>query len=394
MSKRAAFVSGGVAVGLCVFLAACGSPDESATGGTPVPAASSTAPAPPATATWSVANGARLAPYSRVEVSVDGGSLTTLIVTDGAGTALPTTAGATGALAPGQQFTAQVTMRDADGRSSRTETRLFSTEAVTQELSATVSPAAGSTVGVGEPIQVTLSRPATTKAQRAAVEGRLTVRTSRRTAPANWYWLSDTRLAYRPATYWPGDTRVTFTAKLAGVQTDAETWGVADTTTSFTIGRSQVLKIDDTTHQMQVLRDGQLIRTVPVSMGQHIGTWTTRSGIKTIMSIESSVRMNSATVGITGADAYDEVVPYAMRLTWSGEYIHGAPWSEWAQGSTDVSHGCVNVSLANAQWLYGNSMVGDVVETVGTDRAMETDGNGTGGVWNIPYATWKTGSAL
>jgi lipoprotein-anchoring transpeptidase ErfK/SrfK len=145
---------------------------------------------------------------------------------------------------------------------------------------------------------------------------------------------------------------------------------------------------------MGVYRNGVLIRTVPVSLGQHIGTWVTRSGIKTIMSIERTVEMNSATVGITGAGSYDEVVPYAMRMTWSGEYIHGAPWSEWAQGSTDVSHGCVNISLANAQWLYGTSLVGDVVETTGTGRAMEWDGNGTGGVWNMPWNSWQAGSAL
>ena len=75
-------------------------------------------------------------------------------------------------------------------------------------------------------------------------------------------------------------------------------------------------------------------------------------------------------------------VPYAMRITWSGEYVHGAPWSEWAQGKQDVSHGCTNVSLANGKWLFENSLVGDPVETTGTGRPMEP-GNGWGGGWNV-----------
>ena len=144
---------------------------------------------------------------------------------------------------------------------------------------------------------------------------------------------------------------------------------------------------------MTVVRDGEQIRTVPVSLGQHKGTWTTRSGIKTIMAVERTVHMDSRTAGIDGPDAYDEDVPYAMRITWSGEYVHGAPWSEWAQGKQDVSHGCTNVSLANGKWLFENSLVGDPVETTGTGRPMEV-GNGWGGGWNLGWADWKAGSAL
>ena len=176
------------------------------------------------------------------------------------------------------------------------------------------------------------------------------------------------------------------------MQAGPTTFGAADTSSAFTVSRSQILVISDATHEMGVFRNGVLIRTIPVSLGQHIGTWVTRSGIKTIMSIQRTVEMNSATVGITGAGSYDEIVPYAMRLTWSGEYIHGAPWSVYAQGSYDVSHGCVNVNLDNAEWLYETSLVGDVVDTTGTGRPMEWDGNGTGGVWNMPWNIWMSGT--
>ena len=41
-----------------------------------------------------------------------------------------------------------------------------------------------------------------------------------------------------------------------------------------------------------------------------------------------------------------------MRLTYSGEFLHAAPWSVGSQGYANVSHGCTGMSTANAQWLY------------------------------------------
>ena len=54
-------------------------------------------------------------------------------------------------------------------------------------------------------------------------------------------------------------------------------------------------------------------------------------------------RMNSETVGIVQNDpeAYDiDDVEYAMRVTYSGEFVHAAPWSVGSQGNANVSHGC------------------------------------------------------
>ena len=58
-----------------------------------------------------------------------------------------------------------------------------------------------------------------------------------------------------------------------------------------------------------------------------------------------------------------------MRVTYSGEFIHAAPWSVGSQGYANVSHGCTGMSTANADWLYHMTVRGDVVEYVGTDRA-------------------------
>ena len=123
------------------------------------------------------------------------------------------------------------------------------------------------------------------------------------------------------------------------------------------------------THQMQVFSNGKLLRTIPITTGKP--GFTTRSGIKVIIEKFDSKRMNSETIGIDpdSADGYDlDDVQWAMRVTYSGEFVHAAPWSVGSQGYANVCHGCTGMSTANAEWLYDMSKRGDVVEYTGTDR--------------------------
>ena len=94
----------------------------------------------------------------------------------------------------------------------------------------------------------------------------------------------------------------------------------------------------------------------------------------------------------TDPEYYRLEVQYAMRLTWSGEFLHAAPWSVWAQGRQNVSHGCTGMSLDNAAWMYDQSEIGDVVVYTGTDKPMNS-GNGIT-VWNYSWDRWKSFSAL
>lgn len=266
--------------------------------------------------------------------------------------------------------------------------RTFTTGPAARTLTADVSPWGGQEVGIGQPIVVKLSA-GVGKSRRAAVEKALVVTTDKPIGQASWYWWSSTELHYRPQDFWPGHTKVQVAVNLAGVQGGTGLWGTKNRTVSFTVGREFVMRITNSTHRMTVSVDGRVVRTIPISMGR--SGFETRSGIKTVMSHEKTVRMTSASYG--GRDFYDEIVHYAQRLTWSGEYLHSAPWSVGSQGRANVSHGCVNIGPSNAIWLFNQTLIGDPVITTGTKRQMEP-GNGTGGDWNISWAKWSAGSAL
>jgi lipoprotein-anchoring transpeptidase ErfK/SrfK len=267
--------------------------------------------------------------------------------------------------------------------------RSFTTGPAQKAITADVEPSGGATVGIGEPIVVKLSAPVTSVQGRREVERGLVVTSDQDFGEAAWYWKDATELYFRPKDFWPGHAKITVSVNFTGVHAGPGLWGAKNRTVEFSTGRAFVMTIDDKTHTMTVTSDGKVVRKVPVSMGRP--GYATRSGVKTVMSHERSVRMTSASYG--GADEYDEIVYYAQRLTWSGEYIHSAPWSVGSQGHANVSHGCVNVSPTNAIWLFNETQIGDPVVTTGTKRQMEP-WNGTGGVWNISWDEWLTGSAL
>ena len=65
-----------------------------------------------------------------------------------------------------------------------------------------------------------------------------------------------------------------------------------------------------------------------------------------------------------------------MRISNNGEFIHANPDSASAQGNSNVTHGCVNLSLADAEAYYNSAIWGDPVEVSGTDvglSAMDGD---------------------
>ncbi len=251
-------------------------------------------------------------------------------------------------------------------------------------------PTDGQTVGVGMPVVIRFDVPV---ANQASIERHLKV-TSQPAQVGAFHWISSQEVHWRPKSYWRPGTDVTVKADIGGVPAGNGIYGQLDRTQKFHVGDAMVSKVDMNSHQMRVFRNGKLIRNIPITTGEQ-PKFTTRSGIKVISEKHRTKRMNSETIGIDpeSADGYDlDDVEYAMRVTNSGEFVHAAPWSVGDQGNANVSHGCTGMSTANAEWLYNNSKVGDVVQYVGTDRGMDLT-NGFGD-WNASFPDYRAGSAL
>ena len=213
------------------------------------------------------------------------------------------------------------------------------------------NPLNGSMVGVAKPIYINFARPI---ANRQMAQAAVHV-SSVPPVPGKFYWLSDTQLRWRPIDFWPANTVVNVDA--GGAKS------------SFRTGESLVATVDNTTHQMQVVRNGTLEKTFPVSMGEK--GHDTPNGTYYVLEKFPSIVMDSATYGVpsTSAQGYKLTVQNAVRIDNSGNFVHSAPWSVADQGKRNVSHGCINLSAANAQWFYDNFGSGDpivVKNSVGT----------------------------
>ncbi len=347
--------------------------------------------APPVVSFAPVADQADVRLDAGVAVSVATGRLTAVTVSTGptdkaplsgqldpAGARWTSTAGA--ALAPATKYLVTANVVAKDGSPSVASSS-FTTIAPANRVTARVAPLNGSTVGVGHPIALYLSKPV---ADRAAVERRLTV-TADPAVAGSWLWVSDTQLRWRPQQYWVPKTKVTFNAALAGVDLGGGTWGTESRSVSFTIGDSHISQIDAATYQMKVMTNGVPERTIPVSLGRE--KYPTKSGVHVVMDKERTTVMDSASFGVPAgsSESYSTKVEWATRISNSGEFVHSAPWSVKDQGRRNVSHGCVNVAPDHAKWFFNYSQLGDVVEITGTPAKIE--GTNGFGDWNVEYPT-------
>lgn len=291
-----------------------------------------------------------------------------------------------GMLGYGAEYQIQATAMDARGVPVTT-TATFSTVEPLEFFGGEVTPGAGSTVGVGMPITVTFTRAIKDK---SAVERAMVIRTPQSIEGA-WSWDSNRVVVFRPRAYWPGNIKVTVDLNLTGVEGAPGVFGKRDSATTFELGPAMVTKVDAQSHEASVYRDGKLLRSFPITTGK--AGFETRSGVKVVLSKERSRIMDAASGGTSRSspDYYRVLAEFAMRITPSGEFLHAAPWSVGFQGRANVSHGCVGMSTSNAQWLYDQTMVGDVVEVSGTPRQQDL-GNGIT-VWNETWDQWLANSA-
>jgi lipoprotein-anchoring transpeptidase ErfK/SrfK len=241
------------------------------------------------------------------------------------------------------------------------------------------------TYGVGMPILLTFSQPIRNK---AAVERSLELTTSKPVTGA-WYWDGDEQLSFRPREYWPAYTTVSFHGHLNGVQGAKGMYGMADLTQTFSIGRSMIAVASATTHRTQIYINGKLSYTWPISTGR--ASLPTPDG--TYLSVEKGNPVRMVGGGPPGsAGHYNELVNFAVRFTYSGDYYHSAPWSVVSQGTSNVSHGCVNLPPAAAQTYYNMSISGDPITVTNSTAAGKWDDGWT--QWFLTWTQYLRGSAL
>ncbi|MFI9503038.1 L,D-transpeptidase family protein [Nocardia sp. NPDC052566] len=204
-----------------------------------------------------------------------------------------------------------------------------------------ITPSNGELVGIAAPVTVRFGADVTdrSRAERSLVVGtRLN---------GTFSWNGDRELRWTPSELLPADT-------LIGVQ-----FGRARTEFRTNAGVSG--EGDLSAHTFTLSIGGQVARVMPASYGKP--GWETPTGTFPVLEKARSVVFDSRTIGIPLSSPEGYVIngEYAERLTWSGVYIHSAPWSVDSQGNSNVSHGCINLAPDDAAWVFDTINVGDPV---------------------------------
>lgn len=399
VSRRGVF-AGAVGVAAGAAVAGC-----SATAGASTDAAWTKPSAAPIVLTVSpAADAANVSPTEQVVVSASGGKLQSVTVTaggktvDGATDPDGKTWRSTGALSYGTTYTVTTSLVDSLGAPVQ-KTSTFTTLKPTKTLNVTFQANAltvlktGGTYGVGQVVAVRFSKAVTNK---SAAEKAITVEATP-AVEGKFFWLDKQTVHWRPEKYWAKGTQIKVTVKALGVDFGGGVYGSSNSSTHFSIGRSLVAVADNKAHYTKVYIDGQLVRTMACSMGKggytkaadghQIHFWT-QDGVHVVLNKAQNVEMDSASYGITdknNPNFYDENVTLCTRISYSGEFLHAAPWNMADHGRRNSSHGCINLSIADAQWVYDTFIIGDVVQVTNSPKPLPVwDGLGD---WN---ASWDS----
>jgi lipoprotein-anchoring transpeptidase ErfK/SrfK len=290
----------------------------------------------------------------------------------------------------GTAYTARITGTAADGRSETKSVRFTTMARPASTAKASSVIADNHVVGVGMPIIVSFSSDIP-RDQRAAVQRRLLV-TSEPAQEGIWYWWNNREVHFRPKVYWQAGTKISVRAAVGGLPLGGNRYGAADLTLKYSVGSKIIMVADNATKHMTVTKDDQLLRTVPISFGKP--STPSSSGHMIVMIKNPWEMFDSSSFGIPAesSEGYRTKVYWPQRLTWSGQYLHAAPWSEKDQGRRNVSHGCTNVSMANAEWLYKVTQIGDPVIVKGTEQHVAWQNGWT--PWDRPWEEFVKGSAI
>jgi lipoprotein-anchoring transpeptidase ErfK/SrfK len=266
----------------------------------------------------------------------------------------------------------------------------FTTINPTKQVNGQFQLADGQTVGVAAPIIIQFDASISDK---ASVEKALKVTTDP-PVEGSWAWLRDevggSRVHYRTKVYYPAGTKVSVDARLYGVDFGDDAYGAQDITLNFQIGRRQVVKAEASSHRIQVLDgSGAVIMDFPCSYGEgDLPRNITRSGIHVVTEKYADFYMSNPAAGYSNVHER-----WAVRISNNGEFIHANPASSGAQGNTNVTNGCINLSTGDAEQYFNSAMYGDPVEVTGTSIELSY-ADGDLWDWAVPWDQWVAMSAL
>jgi lipoprotein-anchoring transpeptidase ErfK/SrfK len=256
----------------------------------------------------------------------------------------------------------------------------------------------GDKVGIGEPIVLNFSPSPTdstafTKAVTVTVDGQ--------PADGAWYWekpYADQPIQahYRERGYWPANATIKVKLPIGGRSAGKDlAYAGALNSVTFTTGDAHVSTVDYASKELTVTSNGKVVNRFPVSLGA--AATPTYNGIKVVMqkgedAPGSDALRPNGTVMMSGPGYSNDPVPWSVRITASGEYVHAAGWNTNI-GVRDTSNGCTNLKPADGKWFYDFSLLGDVVQYSNTDGTALNPLDGLGD-WNIGWPQWTQGGQL
>ena len=331
-----------------------------------------------------------VSPVEPVTVSPEGGRLRDVTLTNEEGREVKheTTGDGTWRTAEplgyGRSYSLKIT--DQEGE---TEKVSFTTVAPDYTAEPTIAIADGSVVGGGQAVPFSFDA---VPGDHRAAEKALSVTTDTGVEGA-FYWISPTEVLWRAKEPLPAGTTVTAKADTYGKNFGGGIYGGDNVAATFEVGDSNYSVVDDATKTMTVYQNGEELRTIPISLGTDNSWRSTPNGTYVVGEKRESMVMDSETFGLSLDDGgYRTPVKWATQLSYSGIWVHGAPWAQWALGNTNQSHGCINMTDADAQWFQSISKRGDLVYVKNT-TADQLPGSDGLGYWNIPWEQWKAGNA-
>jgi lipoprotein-anchoring transpeptidase ErfK/SrfK len=249
----------------------------------------------------------------------------------------------------------------------------------------------GQTYGIGMPIIAQFSRKVT---DARAFNQAVRVRVNGQRADGAWFWVDSNagyamEAHYRLSHYWPAHAKIELSMPLKGLSAGPGLSFDDSLTLQINTGAAHIAMVDGSTEQMTVTSDGRAVKQFPVSLGK--AATPTYLGTKVVMAKKNPQLMVSAP---GEANPYRLQVPWSVRLTNSGEFVHAAAWNTGNIGARSTSHGCTNLTVADAKWFYTFTQIGDIVTYTNTSAHTTMPSWDGFGDWNVSWSDWTAGNLL